>query len=109
MNEWTKIVTNPLGLAGFALFVVLLLVRSKVTRTDKSLFGRALIVMAIIALVGGIGLAYLQRSTPAAKPQLQEPSPNVIHQSTKGSRSPAVANVDGDVTITESSKTETNK
>jgi hypothetical protein len=58
MGEFTKVVTQPLGLAGFALFLIFGLV-ARVKRNDERrwIFPVSL-VMAVAALVGGLGLAY---------------------------------------------------
>jgi len=116
MSEWTKVVTHPFGLAAFALFLVFLLVSRTTNATDKPWLNMMFILMAFVALVGGIGLAYWQTSTPAplpggiaqpsqappdlrAPPETQESLTPSIQQSTKGPHSPAIADVKGDVTI----------
>jgi len=89
MGEWTKVVTNPLGLAGFALFVIFLIARRTTRMSSDPFFSYALVAMAFVALLGGIGLAYWRTIK-------QVP---IIEQKTEGSNSPAVGSVTGDVNI----------
>ena len=84
MNEWTKVVTEPLGLAGFALFLVfgylakakkdderrwLSLVAIALAGRHRSRWSPSLslvaIALAVIALLGGLSLAYFQPSRSA--------------------------------------------
>jgi len=95
MSEWAKVVTHPLGLAGFALFVLFLFLRGKGHRSTSPGKDRIFIVVGICALFGGLGLAYLQ--TKDSKPASPPPS---TEQITHGPNSPAVSGVKGDVTIT---------
>jgi hypothetical protein len=121
MSEWTKVMTHPFGLAAFALFLVFLLVSRTTKATHKPWLNRMFVLMAFIALLGGIGLAYQRTSTPALpsgeiaqpsqSPTSQGPTdprpasearqnlPPSIQQSTRGPNSPAIADVKGDVTI----------
>ena len=121
MSEWTKIVTHPFGLAAFALFLVFLLISRTTNATHKPWLNRMFVLMAFIALLGGIGLAYQRTSTsalpsdemtqPSQSPKSQAPTdprppsdvqqdlPPSIQQSTRGPNSPAIADVKGDVTI----------
>jgi len=60
MEAWTKVIVHPLGLVGFALFLVLLLLRKHNSETNQPWIGHVFMLMALIALVGGLGLAYYQ-------------------------------------------------
>jgi hypothetical protein len=103
VNEWTKVVTDPLGLVGFALFLVFAyLARVKKSKQHRWIVPSAMI-MASVALVGGLTLAYY-RVHAAAKPSAQ-PSPapvkqRSVQQKSSGPGSPNVQGVEGDVTIT---------
>ena len=107
-SGWTKVVTQPLGLAGFVLFLVFGLL-AKLKRGDERrwLFPAA-VVMAGIALLGGLSLSYvqLQRSNAAvnaAPVPVQLPlnqTNDAVHQSSSGAGSPNVQGVQGGVTIT---------
>ena len=111
MGEWTKVVTDPLGLAGFALFVVFLIVRRSTRTSNNPFFSYALVAMAFVALLGGLGLGYWRTVKPEPPRQTQiqpaapaNPQPGAqqvpsIEQKTEGSNSPAVAGVEGDVNI----------
>jgi hypothetical protein len=104
MVEWTKVVTNPLGLAGFALFLVFGIL-AKVKRNDERRWlSPAAVGIAAIALIGGLLLAYAQ--TP--RPQLNHPAANANPQQscsdadikTSGQGSPVVNCANGSVNIT---------
>jgi len=64
MGEWAKVVTQPLGLAGFALFLIF----GYLAKVEKPNILRWLspvgVVLAAGALVGGLALAYLQSPKP---------------------------------------------
>lgn len=120
MNEWTKVVTHPLGLAGFALFLVFVCL-ARIRRADERrwLFSAA-VVLSLIALVGGLGLAYFEVKTPTSRvipqttqaPATQPQTSTSVQQSTSGPGSPTVQGVRGNVTITidqGSGKTESQK
>jgi hypothetical protein len=109
MHEWTKVLTNPLGLIGFALFLVFGLFAKLKQRDERRWLFSLAIVMAFIALLGGLGLAYLQiqgtsaavstqRSNSAPAPVQQQT--NQIQQTSTGPGSPNVQGVQGSVTIT---------
>lgn len=98
MTSWIKIVTHPLGLAGFALFLVFSFLaksrqRKKPTWMAPSAFG-----MAFTALVGGMALAYLQSNRSPATSGGQQIG--TIQQTTSGGSSPNIAGVQGgDVSV----------
>jgi tetratricopeptide (TPR) repeat protein len=98
---WTKVVTNPLGLAGFALFLVFS-VLARVKRHDERRWLSPLVVTAaLLALLGGLTIAYVQVPKPAQTSKApSQPQPNQAQHSTSGAGSPAVQGVQGDVTIT---------
>ena len=109
MTEWIKVVTHPIGLVAFSLWLVFFLAsRTKVLK-NKGL-ERSFIVMAFISLLGGLGLAYWQtyksptteeHAAPAQSTTTSGTNQNntSIQQSTEGANSPAVADVKGDVNI----------
>jgi len=71
MQEWTKVVTHPLGLAGFALFLVFSLLARAKRRDERRWIFPVSLVMAVFALVGGLSLAYRQgKNTPATVIQI---------------------------------------
>jgi hypothetical protein len=96
MNEWAKAVVHPLGLAGFALFLVFLF-QSRNKRSGSSI-RLVFIAMSVVCLVGGLALAHQELETKQNPAPAATPS-GVVQQITKGRNSPAVANVGGDVTI----------
>jgi hypothetical protein len=108
MNEWIKVVTNPLGLVGFVLFLVFgALARAK-RQDERRWLSPLAMVTATLALIGGLTLAYVQTPkvtssaatpTPATPVSEQQTNQNV-EQHTSGPGSPTVQGVRGDVTIT---------
>lgn len=107
MSEWTKVVTDPLGLAGFALFLVFGLLAQLKRREERQWVARLAAGMAIVTLAGGMVLAYFKTARPAVSPPQSSSAPvrpqqqmNQVQQTTTGPGSPAVQGVQGDVTIT---------
>ena len=107
MQDWTKVVTEPLGLAGFALFLVFG-VLSRVKRDDERKWvGPVAMAMAVLALTGGLTLAYLKTSSQAAPQPISgpaaqstpKPQTNLVDQKSTGAGSPNVQDVQGNVTI----------
>ena len=108
MGAWTKVVTHPLGLAGFALFLVFGYLAKAKRNDERRWLAPAAVVLALAALAGGILLSYVQGPKPlpqpaqavqAASPSKQQTNSNVQQTST-GEGSPNVQGVQGDVTIT---------
>ena len=108
MSEWIKVVTDPLGLAGFALFLVFAALARLKRRDERQWLGRLAAAMAIGALAGGMLLAYFKiarvrvvASPPSSSaPVSSQQQTNQVQQTTTGQGSPAVQGVQGDVTIT---------
>lgn len=107
MTEWIKVVTQPLGLTGFALFLVFGYLARVKSNDERRWLSPVAMAVAFVALAGGLVLAYLQTPkpvTPAAQtiaaPAQQQQTNQVVRQSTTGPGSPAVQGVQGDVTIT---------
>ena len=108
MSEWTKVVTSPLGLAGFALFLVFGYL-AKVKKSDERRWLAPIAAFAALsALVGGLALAYFQIPKPVppsaqtnTPPAAKQPQTNSnVQQTSTGQGSPNVQGVQGDVTIT---------
>ena len=73
--DWTKVVTQPLGLGGFALALVFAVV-GRGAKSDKTPWLKpAAFAMASLALLGGLTLAFQQGE--GAKPQMQSTAPPV--------------------------------
>ena len=114
MGEWTKVVTEPLGLAGFALFLVFGLFTTLKLKQDRRWLRPLAASMAVAALAGGLVLAYMkaaresavQKTPVAATQQAPEKAESTqiqttqLQQMTTGAGSPVVQGVKGDVTIT---------
>ncbi len=94
MNSWVHVVTHPLGLAGFALFLVFSFLGRMKKKPDWFPIGAY--AMALLALVGGLFIAYRQEShSPAGAADQQIGS---IQQSINGTGS-NVAGVKGPVEV----------
>ena len=108
MNQWIKVVTEPLGLAGFALFLVFGYLAKAKSKDERRWLSPIALVIAAIALIGGLSLAYVRSPKPApapvevAKPQIpaRQQSNQQVQQTSTGAGSPNVQGVQGDVTIT---------
>lgn len=63
MKEWIKVITDPMGLAGFALFLVFTFLARKGKKPAWLAAGA--FAMACVALAGGLTLAYFRvRTSP---------------------------------------------
>lgn len=101
MSEWTKVVTDPLGLAGFALFLVFGCLAKVKQASERRWMAPLAISAAILTLAGGLTLSYFRTSAAAAQ-ATQKPAPaqiNQVQQSSTGAGSPNVQGVNGDVVI----------
>ena len=107
MSEWAKVVTQPLGLVGFGLFLVFGYLAKVKRQDERRWLSPVAIAFAAVALIGGLALAYLQTPKPPT-PAVQTSTPpppsrqqtNKVQQSSSGNGSPNVQGVQGDVTIT---------
>ena len=105
MITWTRVVTHPLGLAGFALFLVFGYLAKVKSKDERRWLSPAAVCAAVLALGGSLILAYIQTAKLAASPRQLTQAPaqqqtNQVQQTTSGPGSPAVQGVQGDVTIT---------
>jgi hypothetical protein len=107
MSEWTKVVTEPLGLTAFALFLIFSYL-GKVNRGDKRRWlSPVAFTCAVATLIGGLVLAYIQLPKHVESPHLTVNTPdpaagqtNPVRQTSHGPGSPNVQGVQGDVTVT---------
>lgn len=91
-EKWIDVVTDPLGLAGFALFLVFLVLSMRGDKVLRLVFA----TLAMASVVGGLALTFLrQEPAPAAGGE----APKSMEQTTHGAGSPAVAGTKGDVSI----------
>ncbi len=110
MKDWIQVVTDPMGLAGFALFLVFTIVAKRGKKASWLTTGA--FAMACIALVGGLTLAYFRiRAAPA--PTLpgtaRQPTPlpssvnrqaiGEIKQESSGAGAVNAAGVQGRITV----------
>jgi hypothetical protein len=102
LTEWTKILTHPLGLVGFVLFLVFGLIAKIKSRDEKRWLFGALLGMSGVALLGGLCLAYVELNHQAATAAQPVPSstPVQVVQKSSGAASPNVQDVKGNVAIT---------
>jgi len=105
-NEWIKVIGDPLGLTGFVLFLVFGLLAKVKRRDERRWLFPAVLVMALIALFGGLSLAYLRTRPSTSPPTLPQSTSasqqqtNQVQQTSSGEGSPNVQGVEGGVTIT---------
>ena len=101
LGSWTKVVMQPLGLAGFALFLVFGLIANRKRKAPHNWLFPAALGMAVLALIGGISLSYVQMTQRAAAASKATPPSQVkVEQKSSGACSPNIADVKGDVTYT---------
>lgn len=108
MLDWTSVVTQPLGLAGFALFLIFGLLARLKRRDERRWLAPLAAGMAVLALAGGMILAYLKTPAPIptsppqtkAAPASSQQQTNQVQQTSSGPGSPNVQGVQGNVTIT---------
>ena len=60
MDKCSEVVTSPLGLAGFVLFLMFSFLARTIRQSELAWSPSAFAMMAVIALVGGISLAFFQ-------------------------------------------------
>jgi hypothetical protein len=107
MTPWTKVVTDPLGLAGFALFLIFGLVAKLTNKSERQWVSRTAVVAAVFTLVSCLALAFLRTTRSMPQPAgknvtagtTSSQQSNEVHQSTSGPGSPAVQGVQGNVTV----------
>jgi hypothetical protein len=108
MTSWSKVVTEPLGLAGFALFLIFAYL-AKVKRNDnRRWLSPVAFAIATVALIGGLVVAYVKVPKPVPQPlqtsksaaRTQQQTNQQVQQTSTGEGSPNVQGVQGDVTIT---------
>ena len=106
MGAWTKVVTEPLGLAGFALFLIFAYLGKLKSGDKRKWISPVAFVCAAATLTAGLSLAYLQIAkpvTPPASPVKAAPDIQQINhsqQTSTGPGSPNIQGVNGDVTVT---------
>lgn len=104
MNQWVKVATDPIGLAGFALFLVFSFLSNKGKKLPW--LAKCGFAMACVALIGGLIVAYYRvRPSPTsfipAKTVNEQNIGNIDQQST-GNGSINAAGVQGQMTVNKS-------
>jgi len=111
MSEWVKVVTDQLGLAGFALFLVFGALAALKHRGERKWFAGGALAAAFVALAGGLFLGYTRSAqsshvasgvsvdakSPPGTPAVAAPA---SVKETHGAGSPIIENVGRDVTLT---------
>ena len=75
MDKWIAVVTNPLGIVGFVLFLVFTFVGKSRRPFDRNVF----LGLAAVALIAGLTIAYRQApesAQPGLKPVVVQPAEN---------------------------------
>src|SRR5437868_6322856 len=98
MSDWSKVVTEPLGLAGFALFLVFGFLSKLKRKDERRWLAPTAAAMGVAALAGGMVLSYFKASQSSAHgaSQIQV---NQIQQTTTAPDSPVFQGVQGNVTV----------
>lgn len=88
--EWTKVLIHPLGLAGYVLFLVFGLVARAKRRDEKRWLFPAALAAGGLALMGALGLAYLEVDHQQREKLtvLPKPSPTPVSSSTQVIKGP---------------------
>jgi hypothetical protein len=105
MTDWTKVLTSPLGLVGYALSLAFGFL-AKVKRSKEGLWLTPVVTcLAITALFGGLLIAYIQvprsplQSRQAFQPETKKQSNSQVQQTSTGPGSPKIQGVQADVTF----------
>lgn len=61
--EWIKVVTDPMGIAAFALFLLFLILSQTKKADERRWLAPVFVVLAIISLLGGFKIALLTMQT----------------------------------------------
>lgn len=97
MNSWIKVVTHPLGLAGFALFLFFSFLAKNRQGKKPNWATPSAFAMALVALVGGLALARQQNTHPTVPSTEQKIG--VIQQNSSGSSTSNMAGVQGNASV----------
>lgn len=105
MEKWIDVITNPLGLAGFAVFLVFTALSQAGGKNRPFWLMPTFVAMALISLLGGLWLASSSQtdSTATNRNGTATAAPggtSSVTQITSGHGSPTVTGVTGNVTIT---------
>lgn len=99
IQSWIEVVTDPLGLAGFALFLVFgFLAKTRIGKNKQWIVISAF-SMAFVALIGGLVLSWNKNTLSAGSAQHADTRETATTATTHGEKSPVVQNVEGDVVI----------
>lgn len=101
-DAWMKVITEPLGIVGFSLFLVFLLLSKKIAR-ERNWLMPAFVVLAIISLVGGLSIAYKQ-TIPGNESTQTNTQPSIKIE-THGNNSPAIGYSNAPVIINNTTDT----
>jgi hypothetical protein len=101
MASWRSAVVHPLGLAGYALACVFALLARLGPTGRYPWLAPIAVAMACVALVAALVIT-LRRKSNSGAPEGEAASPL---QRTRGDQSPAIANVEGSVSIDYSRRT----
>ena len=97
--DWTKVVTQPVGLAGYALSLVFGYVAKATKSQERPWLAPAAFLLAAVALFGGLFLSYRSTATAAVAPPPVTCNNQDAKASTTGNGSPIVTCPAGPVNI----------
>lgn len=104
-EKWIDVITQPLGLVGFALFLVFIYLPKIDPKKNLPWLPKAAYTMALITLLGGIGLAFSQSQTKKSENSPTKTAPEapttstLLEQKTSGDNSPTLGGIKGNIDI----------
>lgn len=99
-EAWVNVVTNPLGMSAFALFLVFLVLTRTAISRERRWLSPVFVGIAVIALLGGLALSYKSYHAEVVDNVVQPHDTTLsIQAETHGDKSPVIGTVGGDVNI----------
>ncbi len=107
VTQWTKVVTEPVGLAGFALFLAFLAFKLLLTkRKTPQAPSIGLFFLILVTLIGGLAIASYKARSPKSSTELAPSTPTVnkainadVHQESSGVGAVNAVGVQGQITV----------
>ena len=99
-EAWVNVVTNPLGMAAFALFLVFSVLTRTTIAKERRWLAPVFVGIAVIALLGGLALSYKNYHAEVVDNMVQPHDTTIsIQAETHGDKSPVIGTVGGDANI----------
>lgn len=102
-EAWVNVVTNPLGMSAFALFLVFLVLTRTAISRERRWLSPVFVGIAVITLLSGLALSYKSYHTKSVPETVNVEQPSgttiFIDAETHGNKSPVIGKVGGDLNI----------